>query len=151
MLTKLLQLITRKDDLERIAYREDIRQLNAYLRTRRVWIPRRPKSFLDAASVTQEQLLELIEEEAEALAGDTFEPWILDVDGKKRLPAFSSQKKMKPFSIKVSQQINMVFSLGCAELLLEEITKNVDVDFVDLNPFSRKSWEIAIRSRHGES
>ncbi len=151
MLAKLLELITRKDDLERIAYREDIGLLNAYLRTRRVFIPRRPQRYLDADSFTQEQLLALIEEEAEALSGDTFDPWIMEVDDKKRLPAFSSQKKMAAFSSHVSQRINKVFSLGCGEMLLDVITSKVDVDYVDLNPFSRKSWEIAIRPRHGQS
>src|SRR4051794_20131099 len=65
MLAKLLELITGRDDLERVAYREDLGQLNAYLKARRLLIPRRPRRFLDAASFTPEQLLELLQEEAE--------------------------------------------------------------------------------------
>src|SRR5260370_13456575 len=122
MITKILELITGKDDLERIAYMEDIGRLNAYLKTRRVLIPRRPKRFLDADSLTQEQVLEQIQEEAEELAGDTFEPWILGVDGKKRLPAFSSEKKMKALSCRVTQPINKVLLVGCVALLLAGIT-----------------------------
>jgi hypothetical protein len=151
MFAKIIELITGKDDLERVAYREGIGQLNAYLKTRRVWIPRQPKRFLDAATFTEEELLKQIEEDAKELAGDAFEPWILEVDGKKRLPAFSSQKKMRAFSGTVSQTINKVFSLSCAQFLLYEITRQLDLDYVDLNPFSRKSWEIAIQSRHGET
>jgi hypothetical protein len=60
MLTKLFEMITGKDDLERVAYREDLGQLRAYLKTRRLWIPRRPRRFLDAASFTPEDLLELV-------------------------------------------------------------------------------------------
>jgi hypothetical protein len=144
MIAKLLELITGKDDLERVAYREDLGQLNAYLKTRRLLIPRRPGRFLDAANFTQEELLDLIREEADALAGDDFEPWVLEVDGKRRLPAFSSQKKMTAFSAKVSQQIDKVFSLGCGEILLGTVVKAVNIDFIDLNPFSPKSWEIAV-------
>jgi hypothetical protein len=133
-----------KDDLERVAYREDLGQLNAYLKTRRLLIPRRPGRFLDTAIFTQEELLDLMREEAEALARDDFEPWVLEVDGKQRLPAFSSQKKMTAFSAKISQEMNKVFSLGCAEILLDSIVKAVNIDFIDLNPFSLKSWEIAV-------
>jgi hypothetical protein len=108
-------------------------------------IPRRPKRFLDAASFTPEELLELFRKEAEELAGESFEPWILDMDGKKRLPAFSSRKKMEVFSGKISQELDKVFALGGAEFLLQDITKGSDIDFVDLNPFSQKRWEIAVR------
>jgi hypothetical protein len=149
MIAKLIELITGKDDLERVAYREDIDQLNEYLKIRRIWIPRRPKRFLDAVRFTQEELLELMEVEAEELSGDDFEPWILEVDGKRRLPIFSSRRKMVAFSGKISQQINKVFSLGCIEVLLEEVTKRVDIDYVDLNLFSKKSWEIGIGARRG--
>ncbi|MGP0066966.1 MAG: hypothetical protein ACLQGP_25660 [Isosphaeraceae bacterium] len=147
MIAKILELITGKDDLERVAYREDLGQLNAYLKTRRVLIPKRPRRFLDADTFTQEELLELMREEAEELSADSFEPWILEVDGKKRLPAFSSQKKMTIFSGKLSQQLNKVFSLGCAEVLLWEIATRIDIDCVELNLFSRKSWEIGIDAR----
>ena len=112
MIAKLLEMVTGKDDLERVAYKEDLDQLNAYLKTRRLLIPRRPKRFLDAATLTEEHLLELVRQSSEEMAGDRFEPWILEIDGKKRLPAFSSQKKMQAFSSKVSQELNKVFSLA---------------------------------------
>ncbi len=148
MFAKILERITGIDDLERVAYKEDIGQLNEYLKTRRVWIPTRPKRFLDASSFTQEELLQQIEQDAEELAGDVFEPWILELDGMKRLPAFSSQKKMEAFSASISRQLNKVFSLSCGEVLLEIVTKDLDIDFIDLNLFSRKSWEIAVRRQH---
>ena len=44
----------------------------------------------------------------------------------------------------MSQDLNKVFSLGCFEALLADIVKQADVDFVDLNLFSGKSWEIGI-------
>ena len=145
MIAKIIEIVTGKDDLERVAYKEDLGQLDAYLKIRRVWIPKRPTRFLDAATFTREQLAELIKHESKELAGDQFDPWTLDVDGKKRLPAFSSQKRMKAFSAKMSKELNKVFSLGCIEVLLEEITKDLDVDFVDLNLFSQKSWEIGVK------
>ena len=115
MISKLLETITGKDDLERVAYRENLDEINACLKTRRIWVPRRPKRYLDASNYTQEQLLEMIEKEANDFSGDSFEPWILDVDGKKRLPVFSSRKKMEVFAGKISQQMNKLFSLGGAE------------------------------------
>jgi len=147
MITKILEKLTGKDDLERVAYKEDLSVLNAYLKKRRVLIPQRPRRFLDAASFTEEQLLEQIRNDSEQLSGEQFEPWILEVDGKKRLPAFSSQKKMLAFSSRMSQELNRVFSLGCISILLEDVTTRADVDFVDLNLFSRKSWEIGVRKQ----
>jgi hypothetical protein len=147
MIAKILEMITGKDDLERVACKEDLVLLNDYLKTRKLLIPKRPKRFLDAASFTRGQLLELTEEEVKDLAGDHFEPWILEVDGRKRLPAFSSQKKMEAFSATISQQLNKVFGLGSIESLLADITRNLDLDFVDLNLFSHKSWEIGVRNR----
>ena len=144
MIAKILELVTGKDDLERVAYRESLDELTAYLKRRRLLIPRKPKRFLDASAYTHQQLIELIEKETKDLAGDQFEPWVMEMDGKKRLPAFSSQKKMETFSSKVSQRLNKVFSLGCAAFLFDDIIKRVDVDFVDLNPFSKKSWEIGV-------
>lgn len=138
-------MITGKDDVERVAYKEDLAQLNEYLNIRPLLIPRKPKRFLDASSFTKEQLLELIQGDAEDLASDQFEPWILVVDNKKRLPVFSSQRKLEVFSNKMSQQMNQVFSLGCIEILLTDITQKLDIDFVDLNLFSPKSWEIKVR------
>ena len=126
---------------------EDLSELNAYLKKRPVFIPQRPRRFLDAASFTEGQLIEQIRKDSEQLAGEQFEPWILEVDGKKRLPVFSSQEKMTVFASKMSTELNKVFSLGCIQTLLENVTKSVDVDFVDLNLFSEKSWEIGIEKR----
>jgi hypothetical protein len=142
-----LQQPTELDDLERVACREDLRQLNEYLKTRTVWIPRRPKRVLDPSKFTREQLLEMIRQDAHDLAHMPFEPWILELDGMKRLPAFSSQKKMQVFSSVISPQLNMVFSLAGAEVLLWDITKQLDLDFVDLNLYSSRSWEIEVK-RH---
>jgi len=144
MIAKILEKLTGKDDLERVAYKEDLAMLNAYLKKRPVFVPQRPKRFWDAASFTQEQLLEQIRKDSEQLSDDQFEPWILEADGKKRLPVFSGQEKMTAFASKMSQELNKVFSLGCISILLENVTKRVDVDFVDLNLFSKKSWEIGI-------
>ncbi len=88
--------------------------------------------------------MEQIRKDSEQLAGDEFEPWILEVEGKKRLPVFSSQERMTAFAGRMSKELNKVFSLGCIQTLLEGVTRNVDVDFVDLNLFSQKSWEIGI-------
>lgn len=147
MIAKILEKITGKDDLERVAYKENLDLLNSYLKKRPILIPQRPRRFLDAANFTQEQLLEQIQKDARQLGNEQFEPWILEVDGKKRLPVFSSQERMNAFAGKMSQELNKVFSLGCIEILLENITKNLDVDFVDLNLFSQKSWEIGVRKK----
>jgi hypothetical protein len=145
MVTKLIEALTGKDDLERVAYKGDLAKLNAYLKTRKVLVPRRPRHFLDASSFAEEQLLEVIRKEAEELAGEQFEAWVLEIDGKKRLPAFSSQKRMQEFSAKISQQMNKVFGLGAADFLIGDITRHLDIDFIDLNLFSQKSWEIGVK------
>jgi hypothetical protein len=145
MFGKLLTTLTGQDDLERVAAREDLAALNAYLKTRRVFIPRRPRRFLEAGNFTPEQLQELLAEEAAALDGDPFEPWILEVDGQKRLPAFANQKRLEIFSKQISRELGQVFALGAGEMLLADLTAQIDVDFVDLNLFSEKSWEIGIR------
>lgn len=144
MLAKILEKLTGRDDLERVAYKGDPAALNAYLKKRLVFVPQRPKRFLDAATFTQEELMEQIRQDSKQLGSDQFEPWILEVDGKMRLPIFSSQERMQAFAAKLSQDMNKVISLGCISILLENVTKHVDVDFVDLNPFSPKSWEIGI-------
>lgn len=144
MIAKILEKLTGKDDLERVAYKENLALLNAYLKKRPVFVPQRPRRFLDATSFTQEQLLEQIRMDSEQLSSDQFEPWILDVDGNKRLPVFSSQERMTAFAAKMSKEMNKVFGLGCISVLLETVTKQVDIDFVDLNLFSKKSWEIGI-------
>jgi hypothetical protein len=145
MIAKLIEKLTGKDDLERVAYKEDLGLLNEYLKTRRLLIPKKPKRFLDAETFTKEQLMELIKQESDELAGDQIQLWILEIDGKKRLPAFSSRAKMDVFSTTMSQRLNKVFSLGCFEALLVDVAKQADIDFVDLNLFSKKSWEIGVR------
>jgi hypothetical protein len=147
MINNLLQKLTGKDDLERVAYKEDLALLNAYLKKRPVFIPQRPKRFFDAAMFTQEQLMEQVRKDSEQLSKDQFEPWILEVDGKKRLPVFSSQERMQAFAKKITQDMNKVFSLGCISILLENVTKQIEIDYVDLNPFSQKSWEIGIEKK----
>jgi hypothetical protein len=144
MFGKILDVLTGKDDLERVAAQGDLRQLNAYLKTRPIYVPQKPKRFLDASSFTQEDLLKQIELDVEELANDSFEPWIIQVDDKKQLPVFSSQARMKVFSAKISTNWNKVFSLGCVSILLEDVTKQVKVDLVTLNPFCKQSWEIGI-------
>lgn len=146
MLAKLLEAISGKDDLERVAYKENPALLNACLKTRRVLVPMRPRRFLDAGSYTSEQLLEMVQKATEELAGDQFEMWVLDLDGKKHLPVFSSQKKMEIFQGEISKKLNKVFGLGAAEFLIEDAIKGTDIDFVDLNLYSQKSWEITVRS-----
>jgi hypothetical protein len=145
MFAKILEAVTGKDDLERVAAKEDLAALNAYLKTRRLLIPRRPKRFLDVSGFTQEQFLQMIREDAEDLANAPFEPWVLEMDGKRRLPAFSSQKKMETFAKAISREMNKVFALGGGEVLLEVVTRSVEIDFVDLNLFSEQSWEIGAR------
>ncbi|MEK6743381.1 MAG: hypothetical protein AABZ15_07225 [Nitrospirota bacterium] len=145
MLSKLIEVVSGKDDLERIAFKDDLSALNRYLKTRRVLIPRRPKRFLEVSGLTQDQLLEMIQKESEDLAGVEFDPWVLEADGKRRLPAFSSQKKLEVFSKKISQEMNKVFALGSAEVLIDDIKKGLDLDFIDLNLFSENSWEIGLK------
>jgi len=144
MIAKILEKLTGKDDLERVAHKEDLALLNAYLKKRHVFVPQRPRRSLDAATFTQEQLMEQIRKDSEQLSGDQFEPWILEVDGKKRLPVFSSQDRMQAFASKISQNMNKVFGLGGISVLLENVIKDLEIDFVDLNLFNKKSWEIAI-------
>jgi hypothetical protein len=146
MFKRLIEAFSGKDDLERIACKGDVVALNAYLRTRHVLIPRRPKRFLDASDFTQEQVLEMIQKDAEELATTEFEPWVLEINGQRHLPAFSSQKKLTAFAKKISQDLNKVFGLGHAEFLIEEIARDLNVDFVDLNLFGEKSWEIGMKT-----
>ena len=101
MLSKFIEKLTGKDDVERVMAKKDMKLLVAHLKTRRLLIPRRPKKFLDASNFKDEEFLELMEGEAMDLAGDQFEPWIMEMDGKNRLPAFSSQKTMQAFSARV--------------------------------------------------
>lgn len=150
MLAKLLELVTGRDDLERVAYRDDLGLLNSYLKTRRLLIPREPRHFLDP-DFTPEELLELARAEAEELSDDPFVPWVFEVDGKRRLPAFSSQKKMVIFKGKISKRMDKVFGLGAAEILLGDLVKTQDIDFIDLNPLCPKSWEIGVKAIRGDA
>jgi len=147
MIGKLLEKLTGKDDLERVAYRENLAELNEYLKTRKILIPRKPKAFLDAASLSPDQLTEQLQKEAADLDAGPFEPWIMEIEGEKRLPAFSSLKKVETFSAKMATKLGKVFALGCGEVLLSEIAESAEVDFVDLNLFSEKSWEIGVRKQ----
>ena len=146
-MNKILEKLTGKDDLERVAYKKDLALLKAYLKKRHVFVPQRPRRFLDAAMFTKEQLIDQIRMDSEQLSSDEFEPWILEVDGKKRLPVFSSEDRMRSFAKEVSQDMKKVFGLGCISTLLENVTKHIKVDFIDLNPFSNSSWEISIGER----
>jgi hypothetical protein len=144
MLKKLLEVITGLDDLERVAAKGDTPALFEYLKTRPVWIPQKPTRFLDAADFSQEELLALIEKDSRDLSGQTVQLWVLDLDGKKHLPIFSSPKKLEAFSSTVSMNLNKVFGLGCIQELLPEVLKQLEVDVVAVNAFSKKSWAIEI-------
>lgn len=149
MFAKVIEKLTGRDDLERVAYKENVALLNHYLKERPVFVPQRPRRFLDAETFTQEQLLAQIQEDAEQLARDQFEPWILDSDGLKRLPVFSSRDRMQVFASAISQKMNRVFGLGCISVLLETVTAQIDIDVIDLNLFSKKSWEIRVETTSG--
>ena len=82
---------------------------------------------------------------AEALAVGPIEPWVLDLDGKRRLPIFSREKRITVFSGEISKRLNKVFSLGFVEVLMSDIVDKIVLDFIDLNLFSPKSWEIQIK------
>ena len=144
MIARLLELFTGKDNLERIASRDDLGLLNASLKTRRLLIPRERRRFLDARDFKPEELLELLRVESEELETDPFVPWVLEVDGKRRLPAFSSQKKLVVFAGKLSKRMDRVFSLGSAEILLRDLVESLDIDFIDLNSLCPRSWEIGV-------
>jgi len=144
MIDKLLEKITGKDDVERIAYRENLADLNAHLRTRRLLIPRRPKRYLEAGNYTEAQLLEMIESEAKDLDDAPFEPWVLEIDARRRLPAFSNRERMEVFQKRISMKLNKVFALGAGEFLIADVTKGLNVDFVDLNALCERSWEIGV-------
>jgi hypothetical protein len=145
MIAKIIEMLTGKDDLERIAQNGNIPYLDSYLKQRRVFIPIKPKQFLDPNTFTQNELLELLKQEGNELAGDSLEPWILDDDGIKRLPLYSSNKRILEFSKRMSTELNKVFALGCVEVILPDILEKIDVDFVDLNLFCRKSWAIGVK------
>lgn len=147
LVSRLLEAVTGKDDLERMADKGDSLRLDRYLATRRLFFPKRPCRFLDPANLTQDELIRLIREEGEETGGDRIEFWVQDVDGKQRLPAFSSLRKSEAFSARLSQDLNLVFGLGCLEMLLSDALTYVDVDFVDINLFSKKSWALGVGVR----
>ena len=148
MFSKLIEKLTGKDDVERVMAKKDMKLLMAHLKTRKLMVPRRPRKYLDASNLVQDELLKLIESESkglrEDLDGDRFEPWILEVDGKRRLPVFSSQKTMEVFSVEVSKSLNKVFALGFIDLLIDDLLKWPDLDIIDLNYFSKGSMEVTI-------
>jgi hypothetical protein len=144
MISKLVEAITGQDDLERVAAKNDTPALCEYLQTRPVWIPQRPKRFLDAANFSEQELLTLIEKDSHDLSGQTVDLWILDMDGKKHLPIFSNPKKLEAFSATISKDLNKVFGLGCIQELLPEVLKQVDVEVIVLNAFSKRHWAIEI-------
>ncbi len=145
MFSKLLETVTGKDDLERVASKENIDQLNAYLKTRTIWVPVMPTRFLDASSCTDQEIIDLVEKGAKDMAGDTFDLWVIEMDGKKVLPVFSSEKRVQAFSGRMSQDLNKIFSLGCIEVILEKVMKDLNVDSVILNPFCKKQWAVDVK------
>lgn len=148
MFSKLIEKLTGKDDVERVMAKKSMNLLMEYLKTRKLMIPRRPRKYLDAANLDQDELLKLIESESKSLRedldGDRFEPWILEVEGKRRLPVFSSQKTMEVFSAEVSKSLNKVFALGFVDMLVDDLLKWPDLDVIDLNYFSEGSMEISV-------
>lgn len=89
--------------------------------------------------------MEQIQADATQLSNEPFEPWILEVNDERRLPIFSSEARMATFASKISRDMNKVFGLGCVSTLLDRITKQLEVDAVDLNLFSKRSWEISVK------
>ncbi len=148
MFSKFIEKLTGKDDVERVMAKKDMKLLMEHLKNRKLMVPRRPRKYLDAANLAQDELLKLIESESmrlrEELDSDRFEPWILEVDGKRRLPVFSSQKTMEVFSAEVSKSLNKVFALGFVDMLIDDLVNWPDLDIIDLNYFSEGSMEITI-------
>ncbi len=145
MLAKILERLTGKDGLERVAAKNNIDLLSAYLQERPVFVPQRPRRFLDASEFSDTELLEQIRKDLEQMSNDVFEPWILEVDGTTRLPVFSNERRSQAFASAISKDMNEVFALGLVAVLLSEVTTQVHVDVVELNLFSKQSWEIAVR------
>ena len=144
MLSKLVELLSGKDALERMACLEDPDRLLDYLLTHEFLVPIRPQQFLDADTATDEELMESIEASAEATAGDAVDLWTEEIDGKIRLPAFSSPKRAEAFGAALSQQLNMIFGLGCVPVLLSDVLATQHIDFVDFNRFSKGSFELDV-------
>src|SRR5688500_9302136 len=114
MLAKLLTTLTGRDDVERVAMKNDMGALRHHLRSRPLLIPRRALQCLDPAQLTDEQLRAAMEREAAETATAPFEPRVLTVEGQRRLPAFSSLEKLSAFSKRISTELNQVFALSAA-------------------------------------
>lgn len=145
MVSGLLEWLTGRDDIERVAYRGNISQLTAYLKSRTVFVIQEPHRFLDPNTFTQEELLNHIEQEATELSDEPFCPWIIEEEGRRWLPAFSSQRRMQTFAAEMSKELNKVFALRGAEVLLFNAIEPLEIDLVKLNPFSKNSIEIGVR------
>src|SRR4051812_13778714 len=130
MFAKVIELFIGLDDLERVANRDNIQELNEYLKSRTIWIARKPQRFLDAANFDEQQLMQMITDESEKLNEADFQPWVLELNGKRRLPIFSSMRKMDVFSKRISTEMNKVFALGGVESLLSCAIKSLEVDVV---------------------
>lgn len=144
MLGKILTALTGKDDVERAAAKGDA-SLVTLLRTRPLHFPRRPQRSLEASGCTQDQLVEFIESEAKAEAeADGFEPWILETEGKRRLLAFSGEKQMQQFTKTICTELNQIFAIGYAEVLLADVLAHVEADSLELNFGSEPSWSIEL-------
>jgi hypothetical protein len=146
MFGKLLTTLTGKDDVERVALKNDLAALREHLKSRPLLLPRRPLQFLDPAGLTEEQLRAMIEKEAAEVASAPFEAWVLTVEGQRRLPAFSSQEKLSAFSKRISTELNQVFALSAAEVLLAEVPAELEIDVLALNLFSEGAREIPFSS-----
>ena len=146
MIDKVIELITGKDDLERIACTGNLKKFTNYLQKRTIWIPQLPVRFLDPDSLTQQQLLEAIQKDCEELASATqFTPWVLERDGKKRLLVFSNKKRLGKFAGVISKEMNKVFGLQCVEILLMDVLRHNDVDDIDLNWGSPNGMRIKVK------
>src|SRR5262249_1066340 len=98
----------------------------------------------DAAAFTQQELIEQIRKDSEQLAGDqvrTLDP------GSRRQETTAGVFEPRPNAVirreDFAKHEQGVWP-GLYSILLENVTKHVDVDFVDLNPFSKKTWEIGV-------
>ena len=47
-----------------------------------------------------------MEQECKELDGESIELWFFEIEGKKRLPAFSSQKRMTAFRCRMPRDLN---------------------------------------------
>jgi hypothetical protein len=149
MFGKLFSTLTGRDEVERAAAKDNLDALLRVLKTRPLLIPRRPLQFLDPAQLTEEQLLAAIQRESAEVAELSFEPWVLAVDGRRRLPAFSSQEKMSVFAKRVSTDLKQVFALSAAEVLLADIPADLEIDIIALNPFSEGAREFPFAASVG--